>query len=125
MQHEHVQRTHTCPKDAGDTSPHTTFPKTNSRDQSPFVKSDFAVQDFDVWTARVPHYVVIISNGQAHVQVDVAPTVCLGPNCTLHIRMAFTFLGTTAQHTITYSLAHLAVPYGGRQDARLEPKYIQ
>jgi hypothetical protein len=22
-----------------------------------------------------------------------------------------------------YSLAHLAVPYGGRQDARLEPKY--
>jgi hypothetical protein len=23
------------------------------------------------------------------------------------------------------SLAHLAVPYGGRQDARLEPKYIQ
>jgi hypothetical protein len=30
-------------------------------------------------------------------------------------------------HTITlsYSLAHLAVPYGGRQDARLEPKYIQ
>jgi hypothetical protein len=26
---------------------------------------------------------------------------------------------------LSYSLAHLAVPYGGRQDARLEPKYIQ
>jgi hypothetical protein len=26
--------------------------------------------------------------------------------------------------TLSYSLAHLAVPYGGRQDARLEPKYI-
>jgi hypothetical protein len=26
---------------------------------------------------------------------------------------------------MSYSLAHLAVPYGGRQDARLEPKYIQ
>jgi hypothetical protein len=25
---------------------------------------------------------------------------------------------------LSYSLAHLAVPYGGRQDARLEPKYI-
>jgi hypothetical protein len=24
-----------------------------------------------------------------------------------------------------YSLAHLAVPYGGRQDAWLEPKYMQ
>jgi hypothetical protein len=24
----------------------------------------------------------------------------------------------------SYSLAYLAVPYGGRQDARLEPKYI-
>jgi hypothetical protein len=26
--------------------------------------------------------------------------------------------------TLSYSLAHLAVPYGGRQDARLEPKYM-
>jgi hypothetical protein len=26
---------------------------------------------------------------------------------------------------VSYSLAHLAVPYGGRQDTRLEPKYIQ
>jgi hypothetical protein len=25
---------------------------------------------------------------------------------------------------LSYSMAHLAVPYGGRQDARLEPKYI-
>jgi hypothetical protein len=25
---------------------------------------------------------------------------------------------------MSYSLAHLAVPYKGRQDARLEPKYI-
>jgi hypothetical protein len=23
------------------------------------------------------------------------------------------------------TMAHLAMPYGGRQDARLEPKYIQ
>jgi hypothetical protein len=26
---------------------------------------------------------------------------------------------------LSYSLAHLAVPYGRRQDSRLEPKYIQ
>jgi hypothetical protein len=30
-----------------------------------------------------------------------------------------------AGYALSYSLAHLAVPYGGRQDARLEPKYIQ
>jgi hypothetical protein len=29
------------------------------------------------------------------------------------------------QGCCSYKLAHLAVPYGGRQDARLEPKYIQ
>jgi hypothetical protein len=30
-----------------------------------------------------------------------------------------------AGYALSYSLAHLAVPYGGRQEARLEPKYIQ
>jgi hypothetical protein len=29
-----------------------------------------------------------------------------------------------AGYALSYSLAHLAVPYGGWQDARLEPKYI-
>jgi hypothetical protein len=28
-------------------------------------------------------------------------------------------------YALSYSLAHLAVQYGGRQDARLEPKYKQ
>jgi hypothetical protein len=31
---------------------------------------------------------------------------------------------SSAYIALSYSLAHLAVPYGGRQDARLEPKYI-
>jgi hypothetical protein len=35
------------------------------------------------------------------------------------------FTHTTTAHALSHSLAHLAVPYGGRQDARLEPKYMQ
>jgi hypothetical protein len=33
-------------------------------------------------------------------------------------------LRTKGLPCLSYSLAHLAVPYRGRQDARLEPKYI-
>jgi hypothetical protein len=33
-------------------------------------------------------------------------------------------LSLTTLRYSTHSLAHLAVQYGGRQDARLEPKYI-
>jgi hypothetical protein len=34
-------------------------------------------------------------------------------------------LRASAHVALPYSPAHLAVPYGGRQDARLEPKHIQ
>jgi hypothetical protein len=34
-------------------------------------------------------------------------------------------LNTQEGHALSYSLAHLAVPYGDQHDAHLEPKYIR
>jgi hypothetical protein len=51
----------------------------------------------------------------------------IGSNCLQMATFKYTWQPTCLQMAaaMSYSLAHLAVPYGGRQDPRLEPKYIQ
>jgi hypothetical protein len=57
--------------------------------------------------------------------VEIISTMQEGSKSVVPLHCSSRGLEWQAGYALFYSVGHLAVPYGGRQDARLEPKYIQ